>query len=152
MDLSVGIIGLGYVGLPLAVAVGSKYPTIAFDINLERIEDLNRGEDRTLEVTKSEMDDSTFLRFTNDSDDLSKCNFFVVTVPTPVDEAKNPDLAPLKSATRIIGDNLSNGAIVVYESTVFPGCTEEVCVPILEEVSGLKYNQDFFLRLLTRKN
>ena len=144
MDLSVGIIGLGYVGLPLAVAVGAKYPTVGFDINAKRIEDLDRGEDGTLEVAKSEIDDSTFLKFTCDSDNLSKCNFFIITVPTPVDDAKNPDLAPLKSATKIVGENLSNGAIVVYESTVFPGCTEEVCVPILEKTSGLRYNQDFF--------
>ena len=144
MNLTVGIIGLGYVGLPLAVEVGRKYPTLGYDINVKRIEDLERGEDRTLEVTKLEIDESTFLRFTHNSNHLSKCNFFIVTVPTPVDNAKNPDLTPLKSATKIVGEKLSNGAVVVYESTVFPGCTEEVCVPILEEVSGLKYNKDFF--------
>ena len=144
MNLTVGIIGLGYVGLPLAVEVGRKYPTLGYDINVKRIEDLERGEDRTLEITKLEIDESTFLRFTHNSNHLSKCNFFIVTVPTPVDNAKNPDLTPLKSATKIVGENLSNGAVVVYESTVFPGCTEEVCVPILEEVSGLKYNKDFF--------
>lgn len=144
MDLSVGIIGLGYVGLPLAVASGNKYPTLGFDINSGRIEELERGEDRTLEVAKTELNDSTFLRFTSDKDQLSKCNFFIVTVPTPVDDAKQPDLSPIKSATKTVAENLTKGAIVVYESTVFPGCTEEVCVPILEKVSGLKYNKDFF--------
>jgi len=144
MDLSVGIIGLGYVGLPLAVASGNKYPTLGFDINSGRIEELERGEDRTLEVAKTELNDSAFLRFTSDKDQLSKCNFFIVTVPTPVDDAKQPDLSPIKSATKTVAENLTKGAIVVYESTVFPGCTEEVCVPILEKVSGLKYNKDFF--------
>jgi len=144
MDLSVGIIGLGYVGLPLAVASGSKYPTLGFDINSGRIEELERREDRTLEVTKTELNDSTFLRLTSQKDKLSKCNFFIVTVPTPVDDAKQPDLSPIKSATKTVAENLTKGAIVVYESTVFPGCTEEVCVPILEKVSGLKYNEDFF--------
>ncbi|MCP4457792.1 MAG: nucleotide sugar dehydrogenase [Cytophagales bacterium] len=144
MNLSVGIIGLGYVGLPLAVAVGNKYPTLGFDINPKRIEELGQGHDRTHEVDESELNDSTFLRFTGDKDKLAKCNFFIITVPTPVNDAKQPNLSPIKAATKTVGENLSNGAIVVYESTVFPGCTEEVCVPILEKVSGLKYNQDFY--------
>jgi UDP-N-acetyl-D-glucosamine/UDP-N-acetyl-D-galactosamine dehydrogenase len=144
MNYTVGIIGLGYVGLPLAVASGRQYPTLGFDINKRRIQELEEGEDRTLEVSADELEESTHLTFTNDVADLNACNFFIVTVPTPVDDAHQPDLEPLKSASRTVGKSLSKGDIVVYESTVFPGCTEEVCVPILEEVSGLQFNVDFF--------
>lgn len=144
MDLSIGIIGLGYVGLPLAVAAGNKYPTLGFDINPTRIEELEGGRDRTLEVSKAELADSAFLKFTSKKEKLASCNFFIVTVPTPIDDAKQPDLTPIKAATKTVAENLTKGTIVVYESTVFPGCTEEVCVPILEKISGLKFNQDFY--------
>ncbi len=144
MELSVGIIGLGYVGLPLAVAVGAKYPTIGFDVDKGRIKELDKGEDRTLEVSKSELDDSTYLKFSANTENLAKCNLFIVTVPTPVDEAKRPNLSAIKAATSTVAEYLTEGAIVVYESTVFPGCTQEVCVPILEDISGLKHNIDFF--------
>ncbi len=144
MNLSVGIIGLGYVGLPLAVEASKHFPTLGFDINTSRISELRHGIDRTLEVSSAELSTSHSLTFSSDSNDLKNCNFFIVTVPTPVDESKQPDLRPLQSASRTVGQALSKGDIVVYESTVFPGCTEEVCVPILEEASGLKFNQDFF--------
>lgn len=144
MNLSVGIIGLGYVGLPLAVEASKHFPTLGFDINTYRISELRNGVDRTLEVSSEELGQSQSLTFSSDINDLGKCNFYIVTVPTPVDDSKQPDLSPLKSASRTVGKALSKGDVVVYESTVFPGCTEEVCVPILEEVSGLKFNKDFF--------
>ncbi|MBV6644161.1 MAG: nucleotide sugar dehydrogenase [Cyclobacteriaceae bacterium] len=144
MNYRVGVIGLGYVGLPLAVETGKKYPTIGFDINQSRIDELCNGKDSTLEVEPEELALAEKLSFTANIDDLKGCNFYVVTVPTPVDHHKNPDLTPLKKASQAIARVLSPGDIVVYESTVFPGCTEEECVPVLEEFSGLKYNQDFF--------
>ena len=144
MKLSIGVIGLGYVGLPLAVESGKKHRTLGFDINTNRISELNQGVDRTLEVSSEALKASPQLQFSSDSSALSECNFFIVTVPTPVDEAKQPDLAPIKSATRTVAAQLKKGDIVVYESTVFPGCTEEVCVPILEEISGLIFNKDFY--------
>lgn len=143
MDV-VGVVGLGYVGLPLAVEFGRVMPTIGFDINLKRIEELSSGYDRTFEVDKQQLDDSKKLSFTSDIGKLKEVNHFIVTVPTPIDEFKNPDLGPLESASKTVGQVLKRGDIVVYESTVFPGCTEEVCVPILEKVSGLKFNKDFF--------
>ncbi|WP_421764116.1 nucleotide sugar dehydrogenase [Ekhidna sp.] len=144
MNYKVGIIGLGYVGLPLAVESGKLYPTIGFDINAKRIDELKSGVDRTLEVTSDELDSATKLKFTSTSADLKECNFYIVTVPTPIDINNNPELTPLKEASRMIASLLSEGDIVVYESTVFPGCTEEVCVPFLEEGSGLRYNQEFY--------
>ena len=144
MNYNVGIIGLGYVGLPLAVESGKIYPTAGLDIDEGRINELKSGKDRTLEVESDELKKASCLTFTSDPRDLKDCNFYVVTVPTPVDENKNPNLAPLKSASKLIGPLLKRGDIVVYESTVFPGCTEEVCVPILEKESGLTFNEDFF--------
>ena len=137
MNYNVGIIGLGYVGLPLAVESGKIYPTVGMDIDNGRINELKSGKDRTLEVESDELKSASSLTFTSDPQDLKDCNFYVVTVPTPVDENKNPNLAPLKSASKLIGPLLNKGDIVVYESTVFPGCTEEVCVPILEKESKL---------------
>lgn len=143
-DLKIAIIGLGYVGLPLAVEFGKKYPVIGFDINQHRIDELINGQDHTLEVSTEELRNSEQLDFSADLDDLKKSNFFIVTVPTPVDQVNRPDLTPLKKASETVGYALKKGDIVVYESTVFPGATEEVCIPILEKVSGLKFNQDFF--------
>ncbi|MEP1094975.1 MAG: nucleotide sugar dehydrogenase [Cyclobacteriaceae bacterium] len=144
MEYKVGIIGLGYVGLPLAVASGRIHTTIGLDINSSRILELNKGIDQTKEVTTKELEDAENLSFTSEIGDLSNCNFYIVTVPTPVDENKNPDLFSLKSASKSVGSILEEGDIVVYESTVFPGCTEEVCVPILEKGSGLKFNENFY--------
>lgn len=143
-DLKIAIIGLGYVGLPLAVEFGKKYPVIGFDINQQRIDELKRGQDHTLEVTSDELLQAKLLSFSANLDDLKSCNFFVVTVPTPVDKVNRPDLTPLQKASKTVAEVLSKGDIVVYESTVYPGATEEVCVPILEKVSGLIFNQDFF--------
>lgn len=144
MKYNVGIIGLGYVGLPLAVESGKLYPTIGYDIDANRIDELKSGIDRTLEVEASDLTSSANLGFTSDSKELEECNFYIVTVPTPIDEFKNPDLTPLRKASQMIGALLRKGDIVVYESTVFPGCTEDECVPILEQVSGLKFNDDFY--------
>ena len=144
MNYTVGIIGLGYVGLPLAVESGKRYPTIGFDINKSRIEELKSEIDNTLEVQSSELKSANNLSYTQSADDLKDCNFYIITVPTPVDANKNPDLTPIKSASKLVGSLLSKGDIVVYESTVFPGCTEEECVPILEEVSELRFNEDFY--------
>lgn len=139
-----GIIGLGYVGLPLAVEFGKVTDTIGFDINLQRIEELKRGVDRTLEVEPSELRGATKLQFTSSREDLRSATYFIVTVPTPVDTYKKPDLTPLIKASETVGTVLKAGDIVIYESTVYPGCTEEVCVPVLEKVSGLVFNRDFF--------
>ncbi|MGP4769752.1 Vi polysaccharide biosynthesis UDP-N-acetylglucosamine C-6 dehydrogenase TviB [Acinetobacter sp. PFS20] len=143
-DLRIAIIGLGYVGLPLAVEFGKKGPVIGFDINQKRIDELKSGQDHTLEVTPEELKQSKKLSFSADLDDLKQSNFFIVTVPTPVDQVNRPDLTPLRKASETVGQALKKGDIVVYESTVYPGATEEVCIPILEKVSGLKFNQDFF--------
>jgi UDP-N-acetyl-D-glucosamine/UDP-N-acetyl-D-galactosamine dehydrogenase len=140
----ISIIGLGYVGLPLAVEFGKTSGVIGFDINVNRINELRNGIDRTLEVSEQELSMSKGLRFTNDIKDLNDVKYFIVTVPTPVDQFKTPDLRPLQSASRTVGSVLKKGDIVIYESTVYPGCTEEVCVPVLEKVSGLKFNVDFF--------
>ena len=140
----IGIIGLGYVGLPLAVEFGKRYDTIGFDINAARIKALGEGVDHTLEVSAEELAESARLRFTRALDDLSACNVFIVTVPTPIDEFKTPDFTPLIKASESIGSVLKVGDVVVYESTVYPGATEEVCVPILERVSGLVFNRDFY--------
>jgi UDP-N-acetyl-D-galactosamine dehydrogenase len=144
-DLRIGVIGLGYVGLPLAVALGRRLPTCGFDINAARVEELRGGSDSTLETTPEELASATKLTYSCDPRDLRDCNFFIVSVPTPIDEYKRPDLRPLISASRTVGEAMSRGCVVVYESTVYPGCTEEVCVPVLESVSGLKFNQDFYV-------
>ena len=140
----IAVIGLGYVGLPLAVEFGKKTRVIGFDVKLGRIEDLKSGLDKTLEVSPEELKEAVNLTFTNLQKDLSGANIYIITVPTPIDEFKTPDLTPLKKASSTVGEVLNHGDIVIYESTVFPGCTEEICVPILEEVSGLKYNKEFF--------
>ncbi len=140
----IGVIGLGYVGLPLAVEFGKIIEVIGFDINQLRIDELKKGVDRTLEVDESELKSASHLRFSANRNELKSVNYFIVTVPTPVDEYHVPDLRPLQSASKTVGAVLKKGDIVIYESTVFPGCTEEVCVPILEEASRLKFNEDFF--------
>lgn len=140
----IGVIGLGYVGLPLAVEFGKILDVVGFDIHQTRIEELKKGIDRTLEVESDELLSAKHLTFSSSSLDLKTVNYFIVTVPTPVDEFHVPDLKPLESASRTVGAVLKKGDIVIYESTVYPGCTEEVCVPILEGESGLKFNQDFF--------
>jgi UDP-N-acetyl-D-galactosamine dehydrogenase len=140
----IGIIGLGYVGLPLAVEFGRKIPVVGFDINNERISELKQGHDRTLEVDRNDLDLATQLSFTSNAKDLNEVNYFIVTVPTPVDVYKKPDLTPLIKASETVGKVLKKGDIVIYESTVYPGCTEEDCVPVLEKFSGLKFNIDFF--------
>jgi len=141
----VAVIGLGYVGLPLAVEFGKHLPVTGFDIDMRRVEELQSGHDHTLEVADTALSEAAYLRFTSDLSTLNECNVFIVATPTPVDEYKQPDLEPVLSATRTVASALSPGDIVVYESTVYPGATEEKCVPILEELSGLKFNQDFFV-------
>ena len=140
----IGIVGLGYVGLPLAVEFGKHYATVGFDVKPERIAQLRRGRDVTLETTPAELRAAQQLSFTTDLRDLRRCQVFIVTVPTPIDEYKRPDLTALRRASETVGSVMRPGSVVVYESTVYPGCTEEVCVPILERVSGLKFNRDFF--------
>lgn len=143
-SLNLAVVGLGYVGLPLALAFGKKFNTLGFDINQARVDDLTRGIDVTREATSSDFEAATLCSFSNDSEDLAECDIFVVTVPTPLDKNNRPDLAPLKAASRTVGKYLGRESIVIFESTVFPGATEEVCVPILEKVSGLKFNEDFY--------
>ena len=143
-DLKVCVIGLGYVGLPLAVEFSKKRPILGFDINQRRIDDLKSGNDFTLETSKEDLAAAKDLSYSTDTDDLRACNCFIVTVPTPIDEYKRPDLTPLIKASEIVGKILKSGDIVIFESTVYPGCTEDDCVPILEKHSGLKFNQDFF--------
>ena len=143
-DLRLAVIGLGYVGLPLAVEFGKKYPVVGYDINATRIEELKRGIDKTLEVTSTELEESSHLLYTTNPNHLKKPNCYIITVPTPIDKNKSPDLTPLLNASKTIGKVLSSGDIVIYESTVYPGATEEDCVPVLEKYSGLKFNQDFF--------
>jgi len=140
----IGIIGLGYVGLPLAVEFGKILDVVGFDINKSRIEELNNGIDRTLETDKEELASASKLTFSCNPEDLKKVNHYIVTVPTPVDNYKTPDLTPLLKASETVGKVLKRGDVVIYESTVYPGCTEEDCVPVLEKFSGLKYNVDFF--------
>jgi len=144
MPESIAVIGLGYVGLPLAVSFGRKGPVVGFDINEKRVEALRKGEDATREITSEELADAGFLKLTSDLNEIKDATIFIVTVPTPIDEAKQPDLTPVKSASEMVGSLLKPGDLVIYESTVFPGCTEEICVPILERCSGLKFNKDFF--------
>jgi UDP-N-acetyl-D-galactosamine dehydrogenase len=140
----IAVIGLGYVGLPLAAEFGKKRPTIGFDINQRRIDELSKGFDRTLEVDSDELKEVKHLRYTSKTEDLAEAQIYIVTVPTPINQYKQPDLTPLKMASATVGKTLKKGDIVIYESTVYPGCTEDDCVPILEKESGLKFNQDFF--------
>ncbi|MAM18092.1 MAG: hypothetical protein CME35_03875 [Gramella sp.] len=144
MKNKIAIIGLGYVGLPLAVEFGKKYPTTGFDINGPRIAALISGHDSTLEVDEAELKQATQLNYTTKIEQLKSCNIYIVTVPTPIDSHKRPDLTPLEKASETVGKVLSKGDIVIYESTVYPGATEEVCVPILERHSGLTFNKDFY--------
>lgn len=144
MHPSIAVIGLGYVGFPLAVEFGKLYPTLGFDIDQARIAELQRGFDRTQEVSEAQLATSLSLRFSSQAEDLRACNTFIVTVPTPIDHFKKPDLSPLIKASEMIGRVLKKGDVVIYESTVYPGCTEEDCVPVLEKHSGLVFNQDFF--------
>lgn len=143
-DKKISIIGLGYVGLPLAVEFGKKYDVLGFDINKTRIEELRSGYDRTGESNNIEIKLSSGLKFSSDQSDLQKCDIYIVTVPTPINQFKAPDLGPLLKASEMIGKVLKNGDIVIYESTVYPGCTEEDCVPVLEKFSGLIFNVEFF--------
>ncbi|WP_306089817.1 Vi polysaccharide biosynthesis UDP-N-acetylglucosamine C-6 dehydrogenase TviB [Qipengyuania flava] len=144
-DVRIAILGLGYVGLPLAVEFAKHRSVIGFDISHSRIEALKGGHDATLEVSDSELAGAGALELTSDPADLSRANFFIVTVPTPIDESKRPDLGPLLGASRTVGGALKKGDIVVYESTVYPGATEEDCIPVLEKVSGMAFNQDFYV-------
>ncbi len=143
-EASIAIVGLGYVGLPLAVEFGTKRKVIGFDTNEARIKELKKGLDNTLETTNQELKDAIYLRYTNSLKDIKDCKIFIITVPTPIDKNKKPNLSPLKDASKAIGSILKKGDLVIYESTVYPGATEEVCVPILETISGLSFNKDFY--------
>jgi len=140
----IAIIGLGYVGLPLSIEFGKKRTVVGFDIDIKRISELKNGNDNTLEVTSQELNDAIYLKYTNQADEIRDCEIFIVTVPTPIDSNKKPDLSPLKKSSELLGKILKKKDIVIYESTVYPGATEEVCVPILEKHSGLTFNKDFF--------
>jgi len=140
----VGVVGLGYVGLPLAVEFGKHFDTVGFDIKEPRIAELKAGRDSTLECSKAELKAARKLRYSSNIKDLERCTVFIVTVPTPIDKYNRPDLTPLERSSETVGKVLKKGDIVIYESTVYPGCTEEICIPILERVSGLKFNKDFF--------
>ncbi|SHE23672.1 Vi polysaccharide biosynthesis UDP-N-acetylglucosamine C-6 dehydrogenase TviB [methanotrophic endosymbiont of Bathymodiolus puteoserpentis (Logatchev)] len=144
-NTKIAMIGLGYVGLPLAVEFGKKYTTVGFDINRPRIDELKTGHDHTLEVSDEELAGADKLSYTADIEDIKSCNIYIVTVPTPINEYKQPDLSPLEKASDLLGKVIKQGDIVIYESTVYPGATEEVCVPILEQVSGLKFNENFYV-------
>lgn len=141
----IAMIGLGYVGLPLAVEFGKKYTTVGFDINQARVNELKAGNDHTLEVSDEELAAASMLSYTADIEEIKNCNIYIVTVPTPINEYKQPDLTPLEKASALLGKVIKQDDIVIYESTVYPGATEEVCVPILEKVSGLRFNQDFYI-------
>ena len=143
-EVQIGVIGLGYVGLPLAVEFSKKFPTIGFDLKEKRIQELREGHDSTREVTDEELAKADNLQFSNTIDELESCNVFIIAVPTPIDDHKQPDLTPLAGASRTIGKVLRKGDVVIYESTVYPGATEEVCIPILEQESGLVFNRDFY--------
>jgi len=143
-DKIIAIIGLGYVGLPLAVEFGKKYQTLGFDINQSRITELKNGTDSTLEISDAELAEITNLSFSNNIEDLKSANIYIVTVPTPIDEHKQPDLTPLIKASEMLGKVVSENDIIIYESTVYPGATEETCIPVVEKVSGLTFNKDFY--------
>lgn len=141
----IAVLGLGYVGLPLAVAFGRRWPTVGFDIDKTRVQELSAGVDHTLEVDAGELSAAPHLSFTTDPEALAECNVFIITVPTPIDEAKRPDLSALRKASETVGRALKRGDVVIYESTVYPGATEDDCVPVLERTSGLRFNEDFFV-------
>lgn len=143
-DLKIGVIGLGYVGLPLAIEFGKKYQTLGFDINQARVLELLSGHDATLEVSNEELKEAAFMSYSFTVDELKACNVYIVTVPTPIDEHKQPDLTPLIKASEMLGKVISKGDIIIYESTVYPGATEEACLPEVEKHSGLSFNKDFF--------
>ena len=143
-EVRIGVIGLGYVGLPLAIYLAPHFPVVGFDIDAGRVNELARGIDRTREVTEGEFAAAARIAYAADIQSLRESNFYIVTVPTPVDHAKRPDLGALVAASRTVGQVLSPGDVVVYESTVYPGATEEVCVPVLEQASGLGFNREFF--------
>jgi len=143
-SINIGVIGLGYVGLPLAVEFGKKFPVVGFDIHQLRVNELKAGHDRTLETSDEDLKLATHLKYTTNLEEVRPCNYFIVTVPTPIDKHKRPDLTPLIKASESVGKVLKKGDIVIYESTVYPGATEEECVPVLEKFSGLKFNVDFF--------
>ena len=145
VDLKIAVIGLGYVGLPLAVEFGKRRPVLGFDIAAGRIAELREGVDRTREVSPAELGEAGHLRFSAEIEDLASCDVFIVTVPTPIDQHRRPDLTPLLAASRTVGSVIRPGAIVIYESTVYPGCTEEDCVPVIEQHSGMRFNEDFFV-------
>lgn len=144
-EVHIAVIGLGYVGLPLALAFGRRYPTTGFDINSTRVAALRQGHDATQEVTDSELAAAVQLRVSDDVNDITASNIYIITVPTPIDEHKRPDLEPLRSASELVAGVLKAGDVVVYESTVYPGATEEICVPILQNISGLQFNRDFYV-------
>ncbi len=144
-DARLGVIGLGYVGLPLAVEFGRQFPTIGLDTDPGRIEELNGGRDSTLEVEAAALRSAERLKYTANPEELADCNVYIVAVPTPIDEYKQPDLTPLRSASRTLGSILSKGDVAIFESTVYPGATEEVCIPLMEQESGLVFNRDFFV-------
>ena len=143
-EVNIAVIGQGYVGLPLAIEFGKKYPTIGFDINIGRIDEVKKGVDHTNEATPEQLKSATELTFSANINDIKECNVYIVTVPTPIDEFKTPDLNPLRGASKMLGEILKKGDTVIYESTVYPGCTQEVCVPLLEKSSGLFFNSDFY--------
>ncbi|WP_187301405.1 nucleotide sugar dehydrogenase [Pseudoalteromonas luteoviolacea] len=143
-DTRIAIVGLGYVGLPLSVELSKKYNVLGFDINSTRVEELQDKHDSTLEVSDADLRAATELKFSCSKSDLKSANVYIVTVPTPIDDSNSPDLTPLQNASQMLGDYVSKGDIVIFESTVYPGATEEVCLPIIEKVSGLKFNKDFF--------
>ncbi|KPH90391.1 Vi polysaccharide biosynthesis protein VipA/TviB [Pseudoalteromonas undina] len=143
-NINIGIIGLGYVGLPLAVEFGKKYSVLGFDINQSRIEQLQKGYDSTLEVSDNELKEAIYLKYSSAVTELKSCNVYIVTVPTPIDEHKQPDLTPLVKASEMLGKVVKKNDIIIYESTVYPGATEEACLPVVERVSGLKFNEDFY--------
>jgi UDP-N-acetyl-D-galactosamine dehydrogenase len=143
-DMRIAVVGLGYVGLPLAVEFGKRRSVVGFDINISRIQELENHQDRTLETTKKELKDAIYLSYSSSLEDIKDCKIYIITVPTPINKQKNPDLSPLKKASESIGSILKKGDIVIYESTVYPGATEEICVPILEEKSSLFFNEDFY--------
>ena len=142
--VKIAVIGQGYVGLPLAIEFGKKYPTLGFDINQARIDELKKGIDHTNEATPEQLRSAKQLTFSENINNIKECNIFIVTVPTPIDEFKTPDLNPLRGASKMLGEILKKGDTVIYESTVYPGCTQEVCVPLLEQASGLIFNMDFY--------
>ena len=144
-EVNVGIIGLGYVGLPLAVEFGKLMPTVGFDINTNRIAELKSGKDSTLEIDSTELSESSYLSYSDQLEPLKACNVYIVTVPTPIDRYKRPDLTPLESASRMLGEVIREGDVTIFESTVYPGATEEVCVPIIELISDLTFNKDFYV-------